>query len=349
MPFQAGYAKVTDPINITGQLFNKTDVATPLFSTIQNNQIASRRFITGAEYDTGYPDPAAPVAGISESDSRTAPDPTFLDRENDNNVTQIFHESVEVTYRKSSNSADLTGYGLTDPQPSLVGNTNNVPSELAWQLAQKIRKMRMDIENVLLNGTFQDSNGVETVADQTRGLLEATVSNVIDANGEEIDFNLLYSVAEMINSANGHNYTLDSYVLVVDSQGYRQIQKIALNEQVRIDPYFGGAAVSSILTPFGVIDVMTHRYMPAGTAELVCLPVLKNMFQPVPEHPGMPFVYEPLAKIGASDRGQIYGQWGLNYGNEWMHLKIENVATTTEDFTAPQRFVTNIADVPTGA
>jgi hypothetical protein len=45
--------------------------------------------------------------------------------------------------------------------------------------------------------------------------------------------------------------------------------------------------------------------------------------------PGRGFlVAEPLAKTGASDRFQIYGEVGLRYGNERSHGKITNLTTT---------------------
>lgn len=45
--------------------------------------------------------------------------------------------------------------------------------------------------------------------------------------------------------------------------------------------------------------------------------------------PGRGFLFaEPLAKTGASDRFQIYGEVGLRYGNERSHGKITNLTTT---------------------
>ena len=37
--------------------------------------------------------------------------------------------------------------------------------------------------------------------------------------------------------------------------------------------------------------------------------------------------YEDLAKVGASERGQLYGEMGLDYGSERFHGKITNLTT----------------------
>ncbi len=44
------------------------------------------------------------------------------------------------------------------------------------------------------------------------------------------------------------------------------------------------------------------------------------------------FFLESLAKTGAADKYQIYGQCGLDYGAEWYHGKITELDTS---FTAP--------------
>jgi hypothetical protein len=54
----------------------------------------------------------------------------------------------------------------------------------------------------------------------------------------------------------------------------------------------------------------------------VCSPV----FLPVPEK-GVLF-YEELSKTGASEKGQIYGQIGLDYGPEEYHGTITSLATS---------------------
>jgi len=79
----------------------------------------------------------------------------------------------------------------------------------------------------------------------------------------------------------------------------------------------GGVAVDTIITDFGTLNVMMDRHAPQDTITVVsleqCSPVFLNI-------PGKGVMFEePLAKTGASDEVQLYGEIGLEYGNERAH------------------------------
>jgi len=40
------------------------------------------------------------------------------------------------------------------------------------------------------------------------------------------------------------------------------------------------------------------------------------------------FFYEPLARTGAAETGQIFGKFGLDYGADFYHGTITNLATS---------------------
>lgn len=342
MAAQSGYATVANPINISGLLYNKTNVDTPLFNMIGTRSTQSRVFLTGATFDTGYPSEA--TEGISEEASRTAPDSEFWTRDNAYNVTQIFHRAVEVTYRKESNAADLNAYGsgtmydAATGQPVIQGNTNNVPGEFAWQLANATDKLRLDLEYTLINGTYQDSKGAAATADQTRGLLEAITQNEVAASDQELSFEMIYDAVQTLLMA-GTPYGIESYICLLSYTHFKQLQKLVINEGLKISPSSAGANITEVITPFGILKFMPHRFMKDGTAALVCMPVLSSVVQPVPGKGN--FFYEPLAKTGASEKGQVYGQWGLDHGPEFLHGKITGIKTTVDPFTAPQVYVVN--------
>lgn len=340
MASTSGAALVANPINLSGALYNKTRIDTPLFNAIPNRRNDARLFITGATYDTGYP--ASPVAGISETASLTAPAPIHWNRENAYNVTQIFHRAVSVSYRKMSNAGDLTNYGASaTPVAALAGEQNNVPNELAFQITNQLDAMRLDIENVLLNGTFQDSKGAAGTADQTRGIIEAITTNVTALSGTpELKYEHLYDLAEKV-LLSGSPYALDQYITVMSFTQFKQLQKIITDEGIKISQSTAGTNLYEVLTPFGMMRVLPHRFCPVGTVVCICMPVMSNVEQPVPGKGN--FFYETLAKDGASEKGQIYGQWGLDYGPEFLHAKITGLATTTSAFTAPKRFIENQA------
>lgn len=86
----------------------------------------------------------------------------------------------------------------------------------------------------------------------------------------------------------------------------------------------GGVTVNTIITDFGILNVMLNRHMPSDTIAVVsleqCAPVYLNI--PGKGH----FFAEPLAKTGAYEKVQLYGEVGLNYGNERMHGKLTGLS-----------------------
>jgi hypothetical protein len=79
----------------------------------------------------------------------------------------------------------------------------------------------------------------------------------------------------------------------------------------------GGVALTTVVTDFGTLNLMMDRHMPQDTIAAVSLEQLTPVFLNVPGK-GV-FFEEPLAKTGASDEVQLYGEIGLKYGAEKAH------------------------------
>lgn len=83
----------------------------------------------------------------------------------------------------------------------------------------------------------------------------------------------------------------------------------------------GGVNLQTIETDFGRLNIMLSRVLPRHTLAVVsldqCAPVILEI-------PGKGFLFlEPLAKVGASERSQLYGEVGLRYGNPLGHGVID--------------------------
>jgi hypothetical protein len=85
----------------------------------------------------------------------------------------------------------------------------------------------------------------------------------------------------------------------------------------------GGVTVDRIDTDFGTLNVMLDRLMPQSAVAVVSLEQCRPVFLEVPGKGH--FFAEPLAKTGAKDRVQIYGEIGLAYGNQLAHAKITDL------------------------
>lgn len=87
----------------------------------------------------------------------------------------------------------------------------------------------------------------------------------------------------------------------------------------------GGVDLQTIETDFGRLNLMLHPRMPRHKLLVASLEQCAPVFLNIPDK-GFLFV-EQLAKTGASERAQLYGEVGLKYGNPNAHAVLENLAT----------------------
>lgn len=86
-------------------------------------------------------------------------------------MTQIFHETVGISYGKMSNMGTLNGINIANQQA-------NPMNELDFQVAAKMQKVNRDIEFTFMQGEYSEATTDATV-NKTRGLNTAITSNVV--------------------------------------------------------------------------------------------------------------------------------------------------------------------------
>lgn len=321
--------------NFSGMLFNKGNTKTP-FSTMigAHRKITNHtEFVTGQEYETAE----GSQPNISEAESLTAPDASVLKREQKTNVTQIFQESVGISYGKMSNMGTLSGINV-------AGQQANPVSEEDFQIAAKMAKIGQDIEYTFLNGKYQKSTG-DNVPNKSRGLLTAIESNIVDADGKMLSFMLLCEAIKCIDDSNGDTTNL---VVGLDSTGRLQLNADAAANGLTIVSAgrdINGIAVDQVLTPLGTVYLKTLKYLPTGTVALFDPSIMAPVEQIVPKKGN--FFLEELAKVGAGTKKQIFGQIGLDHGPEWYSAKITNLSMRTpHDEDMARRYVQVSASAP---
>lgn len=85
----------------------------------------------------------------------------------------------------------------------------------------------------------------------------------------------------------------------------------------------GGVSLRTLQTDFGDTNIIMSRYVPTGCMLFVSLEECAPRFLEIPGKGH--FFVEPLAKVGAAERDQLYGEIGLEYGNERTHAKLTGV------------------------
>jgi hypothetical protein len=249
-------------------------------------------------------------------------------RANVTNVVEIHHEAVDISYTKLAAVGQYADVNSSHAQIAGISGSNPVMDESAWQIAQELKAMAHDINESFLNGTFQEPADNNTNR-QTRGLRAAIVTNVIDANGESVDDateNLVLDLMQAVYDSGGLREN-DTRTLICNSTQKRKLTKkfITLGNYREMSRNVGGVNVTSIETDFGNLNIMLEPAMPQDEIVVASLGEISPCFLLIPDK-GFLFV-EPLAKIGASDRAQIYGETGLEYGVEKHHGKLTDLGT----------------------
>lgn len=307
-------------LNYSGMLFNKGNTRCPLSSIIGGRAKTTNHveFVTGQEYTTaGGEQPT-----ISEKASLTAPEATVVTRAQKTNVTQIFQETVGISYGKMSNMGTLSGINIANQQ-------ENPMNELDFQVAAKMQKVNRDIEFTFVQGTYNKATTDATI-NKTRGLTEAIESNVIAMASKPLG---LWNIADGVKKVYEANAPQDGLVLWCDATTMFQINADAVQNGLTVIPAareINGIKLSSVVTPLGVVYLYLGEFLPKGTALLLNLDVISPVYQPVPGKGN--FFLEQLAKTGAGEQYQLFGQIGLDHGPEWYHAKFTGIAQT---FTAP--------------
>jgi len=315
-------------LNYSGLLYNKANTDTPFLNLISGNV----KYTNSVEFVCGqfYTSEEGVIPKISETASLTAPAATFVTRNQLSNVTQIFHESVAISYAKQSNMATLSGVNIAN-------QSANPQDELDFQVARKMEKIKRSIEKTFIQGEYNKATSDATV-NKTRGMLEAITTNVVAAAGKSLDLWLLNDAVSAISNAGGD---ISNIYAFVNSANLLQVNGNAIEMGMPIgsakDTEYG-IQVRDVILPVGTtIKLVLGQFIPAGIALIFNPKYIGPVEQPVPAKGN--FFLEELAKTGAGTKYQIFGQIGLDHGPEWFAAKITGLSTT---FTAPvgQKIVT---------
>lgn len=308
--------------NYSGLLYNRANTNTPFLNMISGKTVFTNsvEFVIGQTFSTEEGE----IPNISEQASLVAPTATAVKRDGQmTNVTQIFQEVFGVSDAKKSNIATLSGVNL-------AGQVANPQNEEDFQTANKMAKIKRSIEKTFIQGVYNKATD-DTKVNKTRGMISAIKSNVIDAKGSTLDLWLVNDAVQKIKDNKGE---ITNLVLFMNSNNLLQLHGNAIEMGVPVgEAYMSayGIQLTDLILPVGTtVHLALGEFIPDGTVLVVNPNVVRPVEQPTPGKGN--FYREPLAKIGAGDRYQIFGQIGLDHGPEWMHAKITGLSTV---FTKP--------------
>lgn len=254
---------------------------------------------------------AASQPAISEATSVTTNTATTVTRGQDYNTVQIFQETVEVSHAKQSTTGEFSGIQILGDQP--------VMDEYEFQKMAALRQMAIDMEFTFFQGAYQLASDASTAA-KSRGLENAISTNEVAAGSVALSKAL---IDEALRTGAGNGAQFENMVLFANAF---QLQKISdIYGYAPEDREIGGVAIKTIYTDFAKVGVVYAPQMPTDEIYIVDMSVMAPVFCPVN---GQVMVFEDLAQIAASKKGQWYAQVGLDYGPEEYHMSVTGLATS---------------------
>jgi len=324
MPGITGQGTTFNLPNFVGELFSITPADTPFLSAIgglTGGRPADSTLFQWQSYDLRDAD-----AARQRLEGANAPTAEERVRANITNVVEIHQEAIEISYTKLGATGQYNSTGSSHPGSVGISGSNPVIDEEAWQTEQALKQIARDVNLSFLTGVFANP-ATNASARKTRGLLEAIVTNVVDAGNAPLTEDMVLDLVQLIWTAGGLSES-ETATLICGGSQKRKLTEIFVTGKGYIEQSrtVGGVAVSTILTDFGTLNIMLERAMPVDEIAVASLDECAPRFLPIP---GKGFLFvEELARVGAAIRKQIYGEIGLEYGLEQHHGKITNLNTT---------------------
>jgi hypothetical protein len=319
----AGTVTTFNAPNYVGELFQVSPTDTPFLSSIGG--LVGGQSINSVMFTWETTDLRAADNTRQRLEGANAPAAEGRSRAAAYNVVEIHQEALAVSYTKLAASGQFANNGApAGANAAFVGNPA-VLSELDFQVSAHLKQIARDIEKTFIVGTFQHPADNVTPR-KTRGLLAGITTNVQAAAAAALTAKMVNDMAQTIYD-NGGMMEGETRTLLCPSNLKRNLTTLFVTNKGFVEPTrnVGGVNVDTIYTDFGQFNVMVDRYMPNDTLAFVSLEDCAPMFLQIPDK-GFLFL-EPLAKTGAAENYQIYGEVGLGIGNELKHGKITGLAT----------------------
>ncbi|MFA7235868.1 MAG: DUF5309 family protein [Phycisphaeraceae bacterium] len=241
------------------------------------------------------------ILGNAALEGDDAPGVRFTNRSRKSNSTQIFTSAVSV----SGTQRAVNTVGMAD--------------ELDYQKQERLREMIRDLENTVINGVSPAANqqGSDTVRRSMKGIIPFITTNVFAPGGGGFPADAALT-EEQLNQA--LRTIWQQSAARIDTLVVNGFQKRRINGFVTSSRSFDAQTtrfrdlVSVYESDFGVCRVVLSRWVPADSVLLI-----DSSRVDVLPLAGRSFHYNPLARTGDKETGQIVGEYTLELRNENAH------------------------------
>lgn len=281
--------------------------------------VAHWEFPLGVEYEIADGSQPAVLEGATPSKSATGVSQT-------SQITQIFHEGVELTYTAQSQQAPLAGLAVI-PGIATNGPVND-PKSLDWQIQRKLDLTQNNMNYSFLRGTYQKPAN-NTTARKMRGVATAMTTNVFDLAAET--YNRAWVTTQIRSMIDNFMFPMGAEVYVLGTAAQLEAFAAMFTTTTESAPPQSrevvGLQIRTVVTMFATFHLVYEPIVPAKELHFVQPQYIRPVAMPIQSGnvaKGILFV-EPLAKTGSSDAYQLYGEWGVDYTSELFHAKFVNL------------------------
>ncbi|WP_103108733.1 SU10 major capsid protein [Brevibacillus reuszeri] len=224
-------------------------------------------------------------------------DARYKPRTKVDNVTQIFSDTIDVT----GTAQQVAQYGVEDIY--------------MYEKAKVELGLALQLEKAIINGLKFDQGRVR----QMRGMRSFIQTNVTPANAP-ISVDILNATAQKIYSTGGFS-SGSKYAIVVPAK-----QKLAISaltgDKIRITQAetVRGQVVDHLVNDFGRFPIIMNDNLQGD--ELFFIDTNRIAIRPLGERS---FTHEMLARTGDSLRGQVVGEYTLEFRQEKAHARIKGL------------------------
>jgi hypothetical protein len=294
-----------EDLNYLGELFLVGAYQTPFLNMAGGMNGENAKVTRSFQFPVASPWSltSASQPAITEAASVSSNTATTVTRAQDLNTVQIFQETIEVSHAKLSTYGEISGLSATETTAEQM-----VKNELEFQKMAHMRQIAIDMDYSFLNGAYQAASDSSTAA-KTRGILTAATTNAVNASSAALSKSLIDSLLRDM-AANGAVF--ENMVFFVNAF---QKQKLSdIYGYAPEDRMVGGVNIKQIETDFAQIGVVYAPNVPAASLLCADMNYVSAVTCPVPGKGTM--FYEDLGQTAASQKGQLYGQFGIDYGQQ---------------------------------
>lgn len=236
------------------------------------------------------------VKGEEGAEAKSA---RFKSRTREDNYTQIFSDTVEV----SGSAQSIDQYGISDLYD--------------YEKAKKQLELALQLEKALISGIKYDDGKVR----QMNGLRQMIKTNVTNASKTAVTVKLLTDVVQNVFEKGGLA-SGGQYAFVVPAKQKRAISELQ-NEKIRIvqSETSRGQVVDHLVTDFGQFPIVMNDNVKAD--EIYFVDTNRLHIRPLNDRS---FHHVELGVTGDRIQGYVLGEFTLELQQEQAHARIKGLA-----------------------